>query len=114
MEVVVDLDSVVVTFAGIEEVDQIDLRVAAPATASGLDPAAVHRLGDVLAATDVGRLEPGPEMRVWINPVAVRFHAAGQVGPGWDERLGSRCATTGPAGGAPGWLEATVRWPDGA
>lgn len=110
MEVIVDLDKVVVTFRGIDDVDHVSLRVAAPPTASGADAAAVHRLHDVLAATNVGELEESPPLRAWISPAALRFHAAGQVGPEWGTRLEERCART-EAHGGPSALEARVVWP---
>jgi hypothetical protein len=110
VEVVVDLDAVVVTFGSIEDLDRVTVRVASPATASPEDAAAVHRLGDVLAATNVGTLEHDPELRAWISPVAAQFHAAGQVGPEWAARLESRCAESEGRGG-PRSLEARVVWP---
>lgn len=110
MEVAVDLDKVVVTFGDVDAVDVVTLRVIAPPTASALEPASVHRLGDVLAATNVGRLEQGPVVRAWINPDAARFHAAGQVGPDWGERLEIACTAAAAAGGFAA-LEASVLWP---
>lgn len=105
-----DLDAVVVTFGDVEDVDHVTVRVASPPTASAADEAAVHRLGDVLAATNVGELEHAGSQRAWVNPAAARFHAAGQVAEGWTERLDARCAESVARGGPPS-LEARVRWP---
>jgi hypothetical protein len=113
VEVVVDLEKVVVTFNAIDEVECVTVRVVSPATASASDDGAVHRLGDVLAATNVGELDQGPAARVWISPAAVRFHAAGQVGPDWGERFAARCAGIGSGTGLPG-LEAAIVWPGSA
>lgn len=112
MEVVVDLERVVVTFGAIEDLHAVTVRVMAPATASGDDEATVHRLADVLAATNVGELEVRPVLRALISPAAVRFHAAGQVGPGWLERFEAFCVAGGNEVGD-GPLEAGVVWPGG-
>lgn len=110
MELTVDLDKVVVTFADFEDVDRVIVRVVSPPAASAADEAAVHRLEDVLAATNVGELEHAGRLRAWISPAAARFHAAGQVGPGWSERLAARCADSAARGGRPS-LEGRVLWP---
>lgn len=110
MEVVVDLDKVVVTFRDMENLDTVAVVVAVPSTASSADDAAVHRLADVLAATNVGELEGTGAHRAWINPAAAQFHAAGQVDPGWTGRVEDRCARSAGRGGRHA-LEAEVVWP---
>lgn len=110
MEVVVDLEKVVVTFRSIGDLDTAVVVVAVPSTASPDDEAVVHRLGDVLAATNVGELEATGARRAWINPVAARFHAAGQVDAEWSDRVEARCARSAERGG-PHALEADVVWP---
>lgn len=110
MEALVDLDKVIVTFSDFDDLDRVAVRVVNPPTASASDDSAVHRLSDVLAATNVGTLERGGELRVWISPAALRFHAAGQVGPQWTARLEACCAAA-ESGSGPALLGATVIWP---
>lgn len=111
MEVVVDLERLTVTLAGAEETGRFAVRVAGPPDASGTSAADVHRLGDVLAAAGAGRL--GPDGDAFIRPDAVRFHAAGQVGEGWEERFAAMADHTAAKGWTAddGWIQAHVVWP---
>ena len=110
MEALVDLDKVIVTFSDMDDLDRVTVRVVRPPTASASDDSAVHRLSDVLAATNVGTLERDGALRVWISPAVLRFHAAGQVDPQWAARLEARCASAENCG-RPASMEATVVWP---
>ncbi|HVC14196.1 MAG TPA: hypothetical protein VND62_04975 [Acidimicrobiales bacterium] len=116
MRVVVDLDKVVVVFAEIEDVDTVSVLVTAPPLASAASDATVHRLADVLAATNIGTLEPDGTVRLHAD--AVRFHAAGQVDEDWERRFVAAClggagggAGGGASGGAVVAAPAAVTWP---
>ena len=113
MEVVVDLEAITVVLADPEALDRFSVRVT-PASASGASPADVHRLGDVLEAAGVGR--PDESGDVFIRPDAVRFHAAGQVGAGWEEGFAGMCRyaeSKGWVDPGDGWIRAHVEWPQG-
>jgi hypothetical protein len=113
VELVVDLDKVTVVLAGADDAEQLAVRVAVPADASPDSHATVHRLGDVLEATYVGRLAD-PTL-AYVRPDAIVFHAAGQVGDDWELRFADRCTSLAGEGqtDADGWLPAPVAWPTG-
>jgi hypothetical protein len=106
MELVVDLDRVTVVLGAPEDLEHVAVRVGAPADASASSAAAVHRLGDVLVAANVGRL--AADGTALIRPDAVRFHAAGQVDASWEARFAVACAS---AAARDGTLRADVIWP---
>lgn len=110
MEFVVDLTKVTAVLVDVDDVSTHRVRVAAPPDASPVSTETVHRLGDVLRATNVARLED--EDVAWIRPDAVRFHAAGQVPDDWDERFASVCRGAKSAAGEVE-LRAAVVWPGG-
>ena len=112
MQLVVDLARVTVVLAEADHVEGLALRVGAPALASARSEADVHRLGDVLASANIGRLvDPGSAL---VRADAVRFHAAGQVDDGWVERFAQLCRfqSTDAAGGDEDWVEVPVCWPE--
>ncbi len=108
---VADLETLAVTLAEAEDTGHFALRVAGPPGASGGREVDVHRLADVLAAAGVGRLGPGGD--AFIRPEAVRFHAAGQVGAGWEERFSAMVDYAASRGWTAddGWIQAHVEWP---
>jgi hypothetical protein len=110
MEIVVDLQAVTVILAAADDTDHFALRVADPG-ASASSEADVHRLGDVLVASNTGRLEDAD--RAFVRPDAVRFFAEGQVDEGWASRFGAMCAFAGEKGwmDPTGWIQAHVVWP---
>lgn len=110
MEFVVDLTKVTAVLVDVDDVSAYRVRVAAPLEASPASADTVHRLGDVLRAANVARLED--EDVAWIRPDAVRFHAAGQVPDDWGERFDSVCTKAVTAGGDVE-LRAAVVWPGG-
>lgn len=111
MELVVDLETVTVVLAGPTDTTRFCVRVGGPSTASPEVAADVHRLGDVLVAAGVGRL--GPTGDAFVRPDAVRFHAAGQVDDGWDERFDAMCRDAEEKGWVDpdGGIQAHVEWP---
>ena len=112
MELVVDLAKVTVVLKDPDDLEWLAVRVGAPTDASPASPETVHRLGDVLAAANVGRLDPTGDAFVRLD--ALRFHAAGQVGPEWDERLAATCRSADAQGWvdrSDGSLRARVVWP---
>lgn len=108
MDFVVDLEKVTAVLLDVDDLSSCRVRIAVPADASPLDTDTVHRLGDVLRATNVARLED--EDVAWLRPDAVRFHAAGQVPADWDERFDRVCQAATSAGGEVE-LRAVVVWP---
>ena len=86
---VVDLDKVTAVLADPGVTDTFGVVVVAPSDASPSSEASVHRLGDVLAATNVGILDGDGVVR--LHPDAVRFHAAGQVDDDWERRFAAAC-----------------------
>jgi len=108
---VADLETLTVTLAEAEDTGRFALRVVGPAGATGPQTHDVHRLGDVLVAAGVGRL--GPEGDAFIRPDAVRFHSAGQVGAGWEERFVAMVDYAASRGWTAddGWIQAHVEWP---
>jgi len=106
MRVVVDLEKVVVVLRDADDVAQATVVVASPLSASAARAATVHRLADVLAATNVGRLDPDGSAR--LRAEAVRFHAAGEVDDDWERRLSCACQKDGDGDVVP----ATVIWPE--
>ncbi len=111
VEFVVDLDKVTAVLVDVDDLSAYRVRVAAPPDASPLATERVHRLDDVLRATNVARLED--EGEAWLRPDAVRFHAAGQVPDDWDERFDAVCRAAATADGAVA-LRAVVVWPAAA
>lgn len=111
MELVVDLERVTVVLANAADVNDLRVRVGAPVGASASAEADVHRLHDVLVAAYVGRLDAPREAVVRAD--AIRFHAAGQVDDGWEERFTGLCgARAAVLEGAEGLsLRALVQWP---
>lgn len=110
MEFSIDLTKVTAVLLDVDDLSTCRVRVAAPPDASPVLTETVHRLGDVLRATNVARLED--EDVAWIRPDAVRFHAAGQVPVDWSERFDSVCREAMTAGGEVE-LRAVVEWPGG-
>lgn len=107
-----DLERVTVVLSAPEDVDRLTVRVASTRGTAPATPADVHRLADVLEAAHVGRLD-GPD-DAFVAPEAVRFHAAGQVDDGWDDRFLRLCERAGGAGGVDppdGFVRAKVVWP---
>lgn len=103
-----DLERVTVVLARPDDLDQVVVRVGSPSDASAASDTSVHRLGDVLLAANVGRLESPARARV--RPDAVRFHAAGLVDEEWDARFAGlleRSSSHPPEEGIP----AVVVWP---
>jgi hypothetical protein len=111
VELVVDLEKVTVILAGPDDTDRLSVVVVAPSSARPEQPADVHRLGDVLVATGVGRLEGDVAL---VSPEAITFHAAGAVEEGWEERF-ARAREYAQAKGwvdpSDGYLQAHVEWP---
>lgn len=107
MRFVVDLDKVTVVLADACDVREASVVVASPSHASAASEATVHRLADVLAATNVGTLEPDGTARLRAD--AVLFHAAGQVDDDWERRFGDTCVDF--AGGVVYGAPASVVWP---
>ncbi|MGH8980996.1 MAG: hypothetical protein ACRDWE_08250 [Acidimicrobiales bacterium] len=110
MEFVVDLEKVTAVLLDADDLTTFRVRVAVPSDASPASTETVHRLGDVLRATNVARLED--DGLAWVNPDAARFHAAGQVPEDWDERFERVCGTAATAGGDVE-VRAAVLWPTG-
>ncbi len=106
MRVVVDLEKVVVVLRDADDVASATVVVAAPPGASAARQATVHRLADVLSATNVGTLESDSLARLRAD--AVRFHAAGGVGEDWERRFAGTCQRYGDDDVVP----AAVIWPD--
>ena len=96
MELVVDLQQVTVVLRDPDDVSSVVVRVDAPPAASVATLDARHRLADVLAATNVGRLDASGVAYVRIDAIA--FHASGQVDDEWTARFE---AARGRLGGAP-------------
>jgi hypothetical protein len=73
----------------------------------------VHRLGDVLAAAHAGRL--ANEGTAFLDPAALRFHAAGQVDDGWEVGFSRMLELAAEHGwvAEDGYLQAHVTWPSG-
>lgn len=112
MEVVVDLDAVTVVMRDLAELTKFSLLVCAPASAGAGDPLSMRRLGDVLAATNTGRLRDDGE--AFISPEAVRFHAAGSVSEEWEigfEKMRAYASTKGWIDSSDGFIQAHVEWP---
>ncbi len=107
MRYVVDLDKVTVVLAEPDDLGEVGVVVQAPSHASASSEATVHRLADVLAATNVGTLEP--DGTASLNALAVVFHAAGQVDEDWELRFAGMCEER--AGGAVLATPAQVSWP---
>lgn len=105
---VVDLDKVTVVLADPDDTDAFGVVVAAPSDARPTSEASVHRLRDVLAATNVGVL--GDDGVVRLHPDAVRFHAAGQVDDDWERRFAAACEHRGDHTGTIA-TTAPVQWP---
>ncbi len=107
MRFVVDLEKVTVVLAEAGDVREVSVVVAAPAHASAASETTVHRLADVLAATNVGTLEQ--DGTAHLRADAVLFHAAGQVDDDWERRFREVCEDRphGSVLAAP----ATVIWP---
>lgn len=93
MRFVVDLDKVTVVLVDANDVTRASVAVAAPSHATASSEATFRRLADVLAATNVGTLEPDGTARLRAD--AVRFHAAGQVDEGWERRFAEACRRDG-------------------
>jgi len=110
MELVVDLEKVTAVLVDVDDLSAYRVRVAAPSDASPIATESVHRLDDVLRATNVARLED--EEVGWLRPDAIRFHAAGQVPEDWEERFDSACRAATTAGGDVA-LRAEIVWPAG-
>ena len=113
MELVVDLASVTVVLRDPDELRTLSVRVGAPESASPGVEADVHRLIDVIVAAHAGRSAGEDHHEVLIDPSALRFHAAGQVGPDWDERFARMLAAAADDGwvAEDGYLRAHVTWP---
>jgi hypothetical protein len=107
VRLVVDLDKVTVVLADAEDVTQALVVVAAPSHASAASEVTVHRLADVLAATNVGTLQPDGTARLRAD--AVRFHAAGQVDDDWERRFADACTSDGDQVVVA--AKVPVRWP---
>lgn len=107
MRFVVDLEKVVVVLAEADDLARATVVVASPSHASASSSATVHRLGEVLAATNVGTLEPDGTVRLRAD--AVRFHAAGQVDDDWERRFAATCREEEQ--GAVVDMPAEVIWP---
>lgn len=110
MRFVVDLERVVVILADPEDLTQVSVVVAAPGTASAASPSTVHRLAEVLAATNVGTI--GADGTATLRADAVRFHAAGQVGGEWERRFAELCRDD--EAGSVVAAAAPVFWPAGS
>ncbi len=93
MRFVVDLEKVVVVLRDADDVAHAAVVVASPLRASAARPATVHRLADVLAATNLGRLESDGAAR--LRAEAVQFHAAGDVDDDWQRRFSRVCQKEG-------------------
>lgn len=111
MEFLVDLDKVTAVLVDVDDLSVYRVRVAAPLDASPHATEQVHRLDDVLRATNVARLVD--EEAAWLRPDAIRFHAAGQVPEDWEQRFDAACRAATTAGGEVA-LRAEVVWPGGA
>lgn len=111
MEFVVDLDKVTAVLADVDDLSVYRVRVVAPLDASPVASEQVHRLDDVLRATNVARLVD--DRVAWLRPDAVLFHAAGQVPEDWEERFASHCRAAVTASGDVA-LHAEVVWPGGS
>ena len=111
MELLVDLAAVTVVLGEPEDTGNFNVRVVGPPGSSPGSDADRHRLGDVLAAANVGRLDAGGD--AFVTPDAVRFHAAGQVDADWTERFDAMCAYATAKGwvDADGAIQAHVEWP---
>ncbi|MDA8312050.1 MAG: hypothetical protein M0Z46_15870 [Actinomycetota bacterium] len=108
MRFAVDLDKVVVVLVEPQDVARASVVVTAPQHATRSSEATVQRLADVLAATNVGSLEPDGTVR--LSAEAVRFHAAGQVDDDWDRRFADVCGA-GSGGAEVVVAPAEVVWP---
>ena len=111
VEFLVDLVAPSVRLVDPDDTTTFAVRVTAPADAA--PPTSSHRLGDVLATSSVGRLSE--EETAFIDPGAISFRAAGQVGPDWRERFVAMLALAA----ARGWVDpgtgavaAQVVWPE--
>ena len=107
MRFLVDLERVTVVLAEAGDVREVSVVVAAPLHASAASEATVHRLADVLAASNVGTLEEDGRARLRAD--AVLFHSAGEVDEDWERRFAQACEDRphGSVLAAP----ATVIWP---
>ncbi len=113
MELVVDLAAVTVILGDPDDLSTLSVRVAAPESASPDVEADVHRLIDVIVAAHAGRSAAEGHEEVLIDPSALRFHAAGQVGADWDERFARMLVAAAEHGwvAEDGYLRAHVTWP---
>lgn len=107
MRFVVDLDKVTAVLGDAGDVKEASVVVASPSHASAASEATVHRLADVLVATNVGVLALAGAARLRAD--AVLFHAAGQVGDDWERRFADACEDRGE--GSFLAAAATVIWP---
>ena len=106
MRFVVDLERVVVVLRDADDLARATVVVASPRRASAARRATVHRLADVLAATNMGSLESEGAAR--LRAEAVRFHAAGDVDDEWERRFSRVCQKEGEDIVVP----AEVIWPE--
>jgi hypothetical protein len=114
VELLVDLGAVTVTLAQAADTATFAVRVVVPVTATEGSEDDRHRLGDVLAAANVGRMDGD---HAFIRPDMVRIHAAGQVPEGWEGDFAAMIADavgTGWVDPADGSIRAHVVWPGGA
>jgi hypothetical protein len=93
VRVLVDLVKVTVVLTDADDLTQATVVVAGPPHASAGSEATVHRLADVLAAANMGTLEPDGTVRLRAD--AVRFHAAGEVDDDWERRFAVACREDG-------------------
>ncbi len=112
MELVVDLDAVTVVLHTATDLARFSVGVSAPATARADNHDDCHRLGDVLRATNWGRLGEGGD--AFISPDAIRFHAAGQVDDEWSADFQKTCdyaASKGWVDLSDGFIQGHIVWP---
>lgn len=109
MQLVLELDDVTVHLGAPDDTGRLSVVVSGPPGATAASHG--HRLGDVLVGLRLGR--PGPDGDALLNPEALRFLAAGQVGEDWEERFGAMAAYAASQGwvGDDGALQAHVVWP---
>jgi hypothetical protein len=111
MELVLELESVSVALTDPDDTKHFAVRIDGPPNATAASH--LHRLGDVLTGLGLGRLNDEGDALVARD--AVRFWAAGQVGPDWDQRFEDMCeyaAGKGWVDPVDGALQAHVVWPN--
>lgn len=109
MELCIDLATATSMMAGLDDFTTFHLRVSSPGEAGPSTHTA--RLDEVLRATHLGRLTPSGD--AYVDGDAIRFQAAGQVGPDWEDGFAAMCEFAARRGWTDdeGSIQVHVIWP---